>query len=191
MTLQARQEAALEPVRAAMLRRAAHDAAQAVARARDGAAATITQAQRDADEAVARARAAGAAQARPVAMAELSRSRQVARSVALGADMAVRDEVVRKIKDAVLALRDDPEYPLLRDRLSGLAARAAGPGAVVTEHPQGGVIARAGGVTVDCSLPRLADRAVAALGAQIAALCGSARAVAPRSRSDTKAAHEL
>lgn len=190
MTLRARQEAALGPVRAEMLRQAAQDAAEAVTRARDDAAATITRARQEADAAVAKARADGAAQAGPVAMAELSRSRQVARSVALGADVTIRDEVVRRIKDAVLALRDEPDYPLLRERLGELAARVTGPGAVVTEHPQGGVIARADGVTVDCSLPRLANRAIAALDTRIAALCGSPRAVAPAPGDDTEAAHE-
>ncbi len=184
MTLRARQEAALEPVRADLLRRAEQDAAQVVAMARDAAAATVTRAQREADAAMAMARASGAAQARPVAMAELSRSRQAARSVTLGADVAIRGEIVRRIKDAVLGLRDEPDYPLLRRRLSALAARAAGPGAVVTEHPQGGVIAQAAGVTVDCSLPRLADRAIVAIDARIAALCRSVHTAVPRPGSD-------
>lgn len=174
MRLAARQRAALEPVRAAMLRRATQDAAAAVASARDEAAALIAQAQADAGALMARATAQGAAQAAPVAMAELSRGRQAARSVTLGADLAVRDEVVRRMKAAVLALRDRPDYLRLLARLSVLAASAAGPGAVVTAHPDGGVVATSGGVTVNCSLPRLADRAVAVLDARITALCGSA-----------------
>jgi vacuolar-type H+-ATPase subunit E/Vma4 len=174
MTLAARQQAALEPVRAAMLRRATQDAAAAVATARNAAAAMIAQAQADADALVAQATAEGAAQAAPVAMAELTRARQAARSVTLGADLAIRDQVVMRMKAAVLALRDEPDYPRLLERLSVLAASAAGPGAVITAHPDGGVVATSGGVKVNCSLPRLADRAVAVLDAQITALCGSA-----------------
>lgn len=171
MTLAARQQAALEPVRAEMLRQATQGAAAAVGSARDAAAAMIAQAQADADALVVRATAEGAVQAAPVAQAELSRGRQAARSITLGGDLAVRNEVVRRIKAAVLALRDSPDYPQLLERLSALAASAAGPGAVVTAHPDGGVVATSGGVTVNCSLPRLADRAVTVLDARITALC--------------------
>ncbi len=177
MTLGSRQDAALEPVRAAMLRRAEQDAAAVVAAARAVATTTVARARQDADRAVALAATDGAAQARLVAMAELSRSRQAARSMALAADVDVRGEVVAKIRAAVLALRKEPGYPLLRDRLSRLAVQAAGPGAALTEHPDGGVIAKAEGVTVDCSLGRLADRAIAALDPRISALC--ARTGAP------------
>ena len=72
----------------------------------------------------------------------------------------------------MLGLRDRPGYPQLRDRLAALAVRTAGPGAVVSEHPRGGVVARGATALADCSLPRLADRAVAALDARIAGLCG-------------------
>jgi hypothetical protein len=172
MTLQAEQDAALEPVRATLLRNAEAQAHDILARAGDAARALVAQAHSDADAEVARARADGAAQARPVAAAELNRSRRAARSVALGAERSTRDELASRIRSAVCGLRDEPGYAGLRDRLAAMAARAAGPGAQVTEHPDGGVIARAGGVIVDCSLPRLADRAVAALGARIAGLCG-------------------
>ena len=118
---------------------------------------------------MAQARADGAAQATPVAAAELSRSRRAARSVALGASLAAHDEIAGRIRAAILGLRDEPGYPELRDRLASAARQAAGPQAEVSEHPAGGVVARAGGVVVDCSLPRLADRAVAALGPRIAA----------------------
>jgi hypothetical protein len=180
MTLLARQQAALEPVRVAMLREATRDAAAAVASARETASAVIAQAQADADALVAQATAEGAAQAGPVAIAELSRGSQAARSVALGADLAIRQDVVRRMKAAVLALRDGPDYQQLLERLSVLAVSAAGPGAVVTEHPNGGIVATLGGVTVNCSLPRLADRAVAVLDARITAVCGSADPAAGR-----------
>ncbi len=168
----AAQDAALEPVRAAMLRRAAERAGLITGQASDAAAALVAEARRNAAAAVAQARADGAAQAAPVAAAELGRSRRAARSVALGANLAAYDEIAARIRAAILGLRDEPDYPELRDRLAGAARRAAGPRAAVTEHPAGGVVARAGGLVVDCSLPRLADRAVAALGPRIARLCG-------------------
>jgi vacuolar-type H+-ATPase subunit E/Vma4 len=184
MTLRARQEAALEPVRAAMVNRARQDAATTVARARDAAAAMIAQAQRDADAAVASAREDGIAQAEPIALAELSRSRQAARAVTLGAEAAIRDEVVRRIKDAVLALREEPGYSQLRERLSALAARTAGPGAVLTEHEMGGMVAIADGVTVNCSLPRLAEVAVEKLDARITALCAAPHPAQPGQKDE-------
>jgi hypothetical protein len=171
MTLLDEQVAALEPVRADLLRHAAREAGAALTRARQEAAAMIAAASGDAEAAVAAAAQDGAAQALPVAAAELSRSRRAVRSAALGRETRMRDELAWRIRQAVCALRDDPDYPQFRDRLAELARRTAGPDAVVSEHPDGGVIARAGGVVADCSLPRLADRAVAALGTRIAGLC--------------------
>jgi vacuolar-type H+-ATPase subunit E/Vma4 len=169
----ATQDAALEPVRAAMLRRAAEQADRITGQARDSAQAVVAEARRVADAALAQARAEGDAQARPVAAAQLNRSRRAARSVALGARLAAHDEIAGRIRSAILRLRDEPGYPELRDRLARAAGQAAGPQAEVSEHPAGGVVARAGGVVVDCSLPRLADRVVEALGPRIAGLCGS------------------
>ena len=173
MSLLSTQDAALEPVRAAMLQRAARRADQIAGQARAAAAALAAEARGNADAVVERARADGAARARPVAAAELSRSRRAARSVSLGANLAVYDEIAGRIRAAVLGLRDEPGYPALRDRLAGAASQVAGPQAEVSEDPAGGVVARAGAVVVDCSLPRMADRAVAALGPRIARLCGS------------------
>jgi hypothetical protein len=68
---------------------------------------------------------------------------------------------------AVSELRDSPGYAGLLARLSALAARAAGPGAALTSCPAGGVLARSGAVLVDCSLPHIAELALAALGGQV------------------------
>lgn len=166
-------DAALEPVRAELSRRAADQAERTLAQASDAARELVARARGEADALVGQARAQGAAQARPVAAAELNRSRRAARSVALGAQLSVHEELAGRIRAAVLGLRDESGYAKLRDRLVVVASRAAGPGAVISDHADGGVVARAGAVVVDCSLPRLADRAVSALGPSIAGLCGS------------------
>lgn len=171
MTLRSRQDAALEPVRAALIGGAAEHAARAVAQARQAAAALLAQVAADAHDAVAHAASAGAADARLVAAAELAKSRRAARSVALGAEFDAYQDVAARIRAAVLALRHDDGYPLLRRRLAAVALQAAGPGAQGSDHPDGGVVATAPGVVVDCSLGRLADRAIAALDVQIAELC--------------------
>ncbi|HEX5189172.1 MAG TPA: hypothetical protein VFW16_06515 [Streptosporangiaceae bacterium] len=176
MTLTSRQNAALDPVRTALAAAAEARAASTVAAAEAAAAALITDAQRSADEAVARAASEGAADARPAAMAERARSRRRARSMALQADRATQQYLAERIRAAVLAVRDGAGYPRLRDRLSDMAAGAAGPGAVLADHPDGGVIATAPDVVVDCSLGKLADRAIAALGPRIAVLTASAAA---------------
>jgi hypothetical protein len=98
----------------------------------------------------------------------------------LEAQQATYQQLEERIKSAVLALRDQPDYPRLRDRLTEIAAGAAGPGAVITLHPDGGAIATAPGVVVDCSLGRLADRAIEALRARIAALCSAPMPVGNR-----------
>ena len=172
MTLLADQQAALEPLCAELLRRATEQGRQIVDLARDEAAARITRAASAADAAVAQAEADGAAQASPVAAAELGRSRQAARSAALSAATRTHDELAARIRAAVVGLRDGPGYAELRDRLATAAARAAGPAAEITDHPDGGVVARARGVVVDCSLPRLADRVADELAPRIARLCG-------------------
>jgi hypothetical protein len=179
MTLATRQDAALEPVRTALAAAADARAASTVAAAEAAAAALLTAAHRAADEAVTRAAAEGAADARPAAMADLARSRRTARSMALEADRTTQQYLAERIRAAVLALRDEPGYPRLRDRLSEIAAKAAGPGAIVASHEDGGVIATAPGVVVDCSLGKLADRAIAALGPRIATLCAASAAAGP------------
>jgi vacuolar-type H+-ATPase subunit E/Vma4 len=171
MTLATRQDAALAPTRAVLLRRAAEHAEQVVAQADQAARALVARARQDAETAVAQARSQGAAQAGPLAVAERSRSRRESHSVALAAELRIRDELAARIRSEVCGLRDGPGYGDLRDRLADLARQVAGRGAEITEHPEGGVTARTAGVVVDCSLPRLADRVIEALGPQIARLC--------------------
>ena len=172
MTSTSAQKAAVEPVRAALMSAASAHAAMAVAQARAAAEASLHDARRAAEEAVARAAAEGAASARPAANAELARSRQIARALILEAEQATYQDLTRRIRAAVLALRDQPGYPRLRQQLADRAARAAGPGSVISAHDDGGVIATAPGIVVDCSLGRLTEYAIALPEDDIVALCG-------------------
>jgi vacuolar-type H+-ATPase subunit H len=173
MTASTRRQAALAPVRDAMLRRAAARADLLVAEASREAQALLAQARKDAADAVLRAGQEGRAQAESLAVAERNRGRHDARAILLGTELRARDELAGRIRAAVRGLRDQPGYPEFLDRLAGLAQRAAGPRATVSEHPDGGVIARAPGVLVDCSLPRLAERAIDLLGPRIRELYAS------------------
>jgi vacuolar-type H+-ATPase subunit E/Vma4 len=167
MTLLQRQQAALAPVQTQLLREAVARGHQIVADARRDAQAQVAAARVRADELVTRARAAGQSAAGALATAELGRGRQAARAAALDADRRAYDALAARIRSAVRGLREEPGYGEIRDRLAVLALSAAGPGASVSEHPDGGVLAEGPGITVDCSLPRLADLAVAALGPKI------------------------
>lgn len=159
--------AALAPVRDAMLRQASEQAAAIVGQARRQAEEALDQARRDAAAQVLRAAEAGRSQAVPLAAALRNRGRRDARTALLGAQREAYEELCARVRAAVSALRDDPGYGQLTERLRRDAGRAAGPGAVITEVAAGGVIARGPGTVVDCSLPRLADAAVAALGDQL------------------------
>jgi hypothetical protein len=172
MTLLQRQQAALAPVETQLLREAADRGHRIVVAARRDSAAQVAAARVRADELVARARADGQAAAAALATADLGRGRQAARTVLLEADRRAYDALAARIRSAVCGLRDQPEYGEIRERLAALALSAAGPGASVSEHPDGGVLAEGPGITVDCSLPRLADLAVAALGPRIRELAG-------------------
>jgi len=170
------QDAALQPVRAAMVRRATAEAEGIIAMARRDAAALLAAARRHAEAALAQARTDGLTQAAPVAAAERNRGRRPAREIVLETERAIRDEVEHRIRAAVPGLRRQPGYADLRDRLSGLCRAAAGPDAQIAEHPAGGVVARAPGVIVDCSLPQLAGaRQAAQAGAVHALRCGPRR----------------
>ncbi|HZC41667.1 MAG TPA: V-type ATP synthase subunit E [Streptosporangiaceae bacterium] len=170
MTVLPGADAALAPVRAAMLTRSREQAAAIVARARGEAAGLVAQARQEAEDAIARARAEGSARAAALAAAERSRARRDARVVVLRAQRDLLETLRSQVAAAVGALRGEPGYDQLLRRLTALARQAAGPDATVTEHPDGGVIATAPGVVADCSLPWLADQAVAAIGPDLARL---------------------
>ena len=162
------EQAALAPVRDALLRRAHERAAEITAEARHQAAGALDRARRDAASQVARAREAGRAQAAPLAAALRAQGQRGARTTLLGAQREAYEALRDRVRVSVASLRDGPGYDLLLERLRHDAGRAAGPGALLTEAPAGGIIARAPGIVVDCSLPRLADAAVEALGDQVA-----------------------
>jgi vacuolar-type H+-ATPase subunit E/Vma4 len=159
--------AALAPVRRAMLRHAHEQAEEIVGRARQRAADAVARARADADDSVIHAREAGLAQAAPLAAAVRNQRQRDVRATVLAAQRAAYQELREQVRAAVSALREEPGYDLLMERLRRSAQRAAGPAATLTEDPAGGVVARAPGVVVDCSLPRLADAAVEALGAEM------------------------
>lgn len=160
-------EEALAPVRAYLLTGAETEAKRILTEARAQADSILEQARRDAAETVSRARARGEADGAQAAAAERSRARDQARSIMLGAQQEAYQELRARARAAADGLRTEPGYQALLSRLVTMATRAAGPGAAVTVQPEGGAVARSGDVSVDCTLPRLADLAVDGLGDQV------------------------
>lgn len=158
---------ALAPVRAHLLRVAGAEADRIRAAARAEADELIRRARLSAERAVRDGAARGRAEAAPLAAAERGRGRAHARAIVLAAQRAAYDELGRRVRAETDALRADPRYGALLARLTVLAARMAGPDAAVSVPAAGGVVARSGQVVVDCSLPRLAAAAVAALGDRV------------------------
>jgi vacuolar-type H+-ATPase subunit E/Vma4 len=161
---------ALEPVRAWLVATAHAEAGQVRAAAADHGEHLLARARAEAEAILTEARRQGAAEGAALAAAERARQRRRARGLVLEAERQAYETLGERSRAAVRALREDPGYPALRQRLTRLALAAAGPGAVVGEHPDGGVVAQAPGVRVDCSLDRLVARAVEALGGEVVGL---------------------
>jgi vacuolar-type H+-ATPase subunit E/Vma4 len=158
------QDAALAPVRAYMLRRAQDQADDMLTRARHEAEAITSAARDSAEAAVSQARAAGRREAAALAEAERARGRAEARAALLAARQEALNDLRARVSAEIAALRAEPGYDRLLDGLTRAARAAAGPDALLAFPPDGGVIARSPTAVVDCSLPRLAELAVQALG---------------------------
>ncbi|MGE5292037.1 MAG: hypothetical protein ACM3ML_33610 [Micromonosporaceae bacterium] len=161
---------ALAPLRAAVLRAAVEEASQVRGAATAEAEAVLAAARDQAAAIASRARALGASDGKLAAAAHRAQSRRSVRALLLGAECDAYEELRRQVRSAVCGLRDDPCYPRLLARLTELARAAAGPDAVVSAHPAGGVTASAPGKFVDCSLPRIAEIALGGLGAEVSTL---------------------
>lgn len=158
--------AALAPVRAALLAAAHRDADDLRARAAAAAAATVAAAAAEAERVGLQAREQGAADAAAGLAAERARARREAHSRVLRARYEAYEELCAAARLAVGALRDEPGYPELRRHLVEAARRLLGPDAVLEEATGGGIVGYAAGRRVDYSLARFADRVVSAVAAR-------------------------
>lgn len=163
-------DAALDPVRTALLAAARADAADVVRHAESQRRELIEQARRTAAELVADARAAGEAAAQATVAARLAQSRRAARRSVLSAQRELYDELRDRCRAAASALAGTAEYDGLRRQLIEKARGQLGPETVVQDSPDGGIVASAGKERVDLSLPALADSALNASGPEVAEL---------------------
>ncbi len=165
--------AALEPVRAALRAAAERESAEV----RAGAESEVTQLRENADREAARIRAdavaEGTAVARGSAALRAARTRREAHEIVLDRQNQVRAALVAAVGAAASALRADPRYPALLDRLTERARELLGPQAVVTEGPEGGVVAERGSRRLDLSLPSVAEATLESMAPEVSALWSS------------------
>lgn len=160
----------LAPVRDFLLARARDDAERRRGDAAAEADAVLAQARQQAAAILAEAAEQGAAKGAEVTAAAQAAAARRTRGLLLAAQRQAYEALRQRSRAAARALREDPGYPALRRRLARRAREWVGRGAIVTDTPDGGVIAEAPGRRVDCSLGTLAGRAVDALGAEVEGL---------------------
>ncbi|MFD8544490.1 hypothetical protein [Streptomyces sp. NPDC059649] len=159
--------AALEPVRTELLRAAHADARALLARA-DREAADVLDAARAEERAILdAARRQGEAEGAAAGRAVLLQARRTARARDLGVRREAYEQLRLRAAERVRGLRDTDGYGSVLDRLTLRARGLLGPDADVTEHPDGGVVVRAGGRYVDCTLDALAARALDRIGPEV------------------------
>ncbi|MDX3242153.1 V-type ATP synthase subunit E [Streptomyces sp. ME18-1-4] len=151
---------ALSPVRAGLLRAAHADAEAVLSHAEREAAALLDQARAEARAILDEARRQGEADGSDAARDLLVRARREATSRTLSARREAYEELRREAAERVRALRRTDGYASLREWLEQRTRVLLGPAAEVSEHADGGVVARAPGKRVDLSLTALADRAL-------------------------------
>lgn len=164
--------ASVEPARDALLADAREQARQLLEQADEQARELIREARLTAEDLIARAREEGLGAGRAQAARDAGGEMALARWEVLAAQRAAYDEVCRRARAQVLAVRDEPGYPQLLERLAVAARRDLGDGAELEIDPPGvgGVRATAGSRRVDHTLPALVDRCVRDLGPALAQL---------------------
>ncbi|GAU69804.1 hypothetical protein SSP35_14_01380 [Streptomyces sp. NBRC 110611] len=156
--------AALEPVRAELVRAAHAEAGALLAQADREAADLLDAARAEAAAILEEARRRGEAEGEAAGRAVRRRARHAARARELNVRREAYEELRVRATERVRALHHAADYGSVLDRLTRGARRLLGPDAEVTEHPHGGVVAHAAGRRVDRTLDVLAARALDRLG---------------------------
>ena len=146
----------LEPVRAALLSRSAHEADELVRSAEDEGAKELAAAQRQVAAIVDAAREQGHAEGAAVRAAQLSAARRQARAQVMAAQRSLFEELRRQARHTVLEVLERPGN---RARLADVLRATLGDSTTVGDTADGGVWARSSDDrSVDASIGSLADR---------------------------------
>ena len=159
-------DAALEPLREALLAAAGAEAEAVVRGAEDEAARTLAEASARAHDVVEQGRREGRADAGTALAAERSRTHRQARALVLAAQRAAYDDLRGAVQQQATALAEDPAWPDLRERLATCARQLLGSDAELVDVP-GGVHARSGSRTVEVTVSSLAEAELLALGPEV------------------------
>jgi vacuolar-type H+-ATPase subunit E/Vma4 len=160
------------PLRSALLEQRHAEAERVLAHAEERAEARLAEAETTGRALVEQARAEGVAAAAIAGAHEEARARRQARALVLAAKREVFEESRRRALAAAHALRSEPGYASLLERLSARARRQLGASAILEiDPPAGGVRASNGARHVDYTLDALVERCLAQLGTEVEALC--------------------
>lgn len=157
-------EAALEPVRTALLSAAQRDAQRVRTAGAAAAAWELSQAQQRAAAISIQARVQGEADAAAARTAAEAGARRHARTIVLQAQREAFVQLRDAVRTDLARLQGDPAYAALRSGLAGTVSRSLGADAVIRDADGGGVVGEVAGRRMDCSLRSFADRAVTELG---------------------------
>ena len=162
----------LEPLRAALRAETDIEVQRRLEEVDAECARLVADAEARAHELARQGRREGEDAAAKVALRRRATATRRAREILLQAQRRQIEELQRRSREAVLLLREDNNYPELLERLSWAARDQLGPGTEVELDPPafGGVIGRSGRMSVDYTLPALAERAVASLGDELESL---------------------
>lgn len=161
---------ALAPLRQELLAQARADARRVLAQADRESEHILARAREQVEVILDAARGEAAVRAEAVRRAEAAAVRTAVRAAALNARREAYEEFRREVHDAVQGFRDAPDYPLVLSDLTARARATLGSGVPVREDPSGGVVATDSRRVLRCTLTAFAEQAVAAFGAEVAAL---------------------
>jgi hypothetical protein len=154
---------ALRPVRDALLAAARREADQAWAQAESTAGLTLANAEETAAQIRKDAHARGVADCAEAVATERSRAGRQARTLVLNARVDEYRALRAAARETVAALRDDPDYPRIRQGLVDVVRSVLGTSADVREGECGGIVGEVPGRRADYSLAGFAERAVDAV----------------------------
>ena len=159
----------LEPLQVALQAETDAEVQERLAEVDATCARTLTEAEARAHELAREGRHEGEVAAAKEATRRRATATRRARELRLRAQSRQVEELQRRSREAVLLLREDSRYPELLDCLARMARGQLGPDAELEVDPPGlgGVIGRKERVSVDYTLPALADRAIASLGDEL------------------------